>query len=652
MCRPQRHHHYHHVESSSAAGGDGDSSARTWSYVRPKNPHAQETQHVMVVFGPGRESWLYTLHETVQTMDLKYWYISEIIWGTNSCGHFFLSFHSTQQARQARESLLGLNDTLIVPMFEKEGMLRDEEMGQGDYAGMSEEEFRKVQKKKNRVPRLVVHYSDMVEETNVVQNDSATVVIAETECGIDNVCGIPGLALLKDFVTEEEEKALMDLVDGTPWERLARRRVQHYGRKFSYVTRTVDSNSDAMDIPVEMVKVMDGIRALPEVGELDQITVNEYAPGVGLSPHVDTHSAFGDTIASLSLCGGAAMIFRKDGEQRGLYLPPRSLLLMQKESRWAWEHYIPHRKSDMVEHGEIVPRTDRRVSLTFRSIRHGPCSCPCPEYCDSQLASIPPTRMGDELNHNNIENGHVNTVYNEIARHFSATRFAIWPEVRKFINSIPEHGVVADVGCGNGKYFGVRKNVYVTGSDRSSGLATVASARLRPNSMGVIECPKADVCIADGLRLPYRNGSCDAAISIAVIHHMSSVKRRVALLDEIGRILRKGGRALVTSWATEHDDMKKMDTWEKIDAPEVDDPPGYSSPHDFLVPWHLPLHRAEAAGTLQSSSTGQFNKEKNSVMYKRYYHLFAPGELEKLVEICTTNLQVVYCVYDRDNWCL
>ena len=607
----------------------------------------------MVVFGPGRESWLHTLHDTVKTMDLKYWYISEILWGTNSCGHFFLSFHSNQEACQARDALLGLNDTLIAPMFEKQGMVRDEDMGKGEYAGLSEEEFRKVQKKKNRVPRLVVQYSDMVEETNAVQHGS-TAVIAETVCGED-VCGIPGLTLLKDFVTEEEEKALMALVDGTPWERLARRRVQHYGRKFSYVTRTVDSKSDAMDIPVEMVRVMENMSALPEVGELDQITVNEYAPGVGLSPHVDTHSAFGDTIGSLSLCSGAAMIFRKDGEQRGLYLPPRSLLLMQKESRWAWEHYIPHRKSDMVEHCQVVPRSDRRVSLTFRSIRHGPCSCPYPAYCDSQLASIPPTRMGEEMmeHDEHIEDGHVNTVYNEIARHFSATRFAIWPEVRKFIDSIPEHGIVADVGCGNGKYFGVvGKNVHVTGSDRSSGLAAVAAARLRPNTMGIIECPRADVCIADGLRLPYRDESCDAAISIAVIHHMSSVKRRVALLDEMGRILRKGGRALITSWATEHDDMKKMDKWEKIDAPEEGDPPGYSSPHDYLVPWHLPLHRAEAAGTLQSSSTGQFNKEKNSVMYKRYYHLFAPGELEKLVELCTTPLQVVYCVYDRDNWCM
>ena len=37
------------------------------------------------------------------------------------------------------------------------------------------------------------------------------------------------------------------------------------------------------------------MEALPSVapqGPLDQLTVNEYAPGVGLAAHVDTHSAF------------------------------------------------------------------------------------------------------------------------------------------------------------------------------------------------------------------------------------------------------------------------------------------------------------------------------------------------------------------------
>jgi hypothetical protein len=33
-------------------------------------------------------------------------------------------------------------------------------------------------------------------------------------------------------------------------------------------------------------------QALPDVPAIDQLTVNEYKPGVGIAPHVDAHSSF------------------------------------------------------------------------------------------------------------------------------------------------------------------------------------------------------------------------------------------------------------------------------------------------------------------------------------------------------------------------
>jgi len=68
-----------------------------------------------------------------------------------------------------------------------------------------------------------------------------------------------------------------------------------------------------------------------------------------------------------------------------------------------------------------------------------------------------------------LENEKVRDVYDAIAGHFSATRFAIWPKVREFIEKLPSGAVVADVGCGNGKYFGVRRDIFVAGSDLSTG---------------------------------------------------------------------------------------------------------------------------------------------------------------------------------------
>jgi ubiquinone/menaquinone biosynthesis C-methylase UbiE len=63
--------------------------------------------------------------------------------------------------------------------------------------------------------------------------------------------------------------------------------------------------------------------------------------------------------------------------------------------------------------------------------------------------------------------------------------------------------------------------------------------------------PGVELCAADTVTLPYRSGVFDAAISIAVLHHLSSHQRRLAALTEMLRILRVGGKLLVYVWAQE-----------------------------------------------------------------------------------------------------
>lgn len=51
------------------------------------------------------------------------------------------------------------------------------------------------------------------------------------------------------------------------------------------------------------------------------------------------------------------------------------------------------------------------------------------------------------------EQEHVHNVYSAIAGHFSSTRYKAWPQVKSFLEGLPPHSWIADVGCGNGKYF-------------------------------------------------------------------------------------------------------------------------------------------------------------------------------------------------------
>ncbi|KAK1569164.1 hypothetical protein Q3G72_033335 [Acer saccharum] len=253
---------------------------------------------------------------------------------------------------------------------------------------------------------LHIRYSVHQAPTSQV-NNSVPVSLEASELDI------PGLYLLHDFVSTKEEEELLAAVDNRPWKGLSKRRVQHYGYEFCYDTRNVDTRQCLGELPSFVSSIVGRILSFPDLNDsaslvLDQLTVNEYPRGVGLSPHIDTHSAFEGLICSLSLAGPCIMEFRRYSEgamlpdatsstdmkvenpdncssviRRAVYLPPRSMLLLSGEARYAWHHYIPHHKIDMVN-DSAIKRGSRRVSFTFRKVRVGPCRCEFPQYCDSQ----------------------------------------------------------------------------------------------------------------------------------------------------------------------------------------------------------------------------------------------------------------------------
>jgi alkylated DNA repair dioxygenase AlkB len=172
---------------------------------------------------------------------------------------------------------------------------------------------------------------------------------------------ISGLRCVQDFITEDEEQALMEVIDHQPWLNDLKRRVQHYGYKYDYKARAVTDDAYLGSLPDWITPVAQKLSFKP-----DQTIVNEYLPGQGISAHVDCVPCFGDTIASLSLGFGAMMQFTNGDRKEEIYLEPRSLITLSGSARHDWTHAIPARKSDTVNGCKVERR--RRISLTFRKV--------------------------------------------------------------------------------------------------------------------------------------------------------------------------------------------------------------------------------------------------------------------------------------------
>lgn len=179
----------------------------------------------------------------------------------------------------------------------------------------------------------------------------------------------PDASCIPNALPPEAEQKLIRWIDRQPWITDLKRRVQHYGWRYDYRAGHVDLADDLGPIP----NALRPISKLPDIAKVfdrspDQIIINEYRPGQGISAHVDCEPCFGPVIASLSLGGATDMVFRhrSSDERYRVRLEPRGLLILAGEARYDWTHEIPARKSDMVN-GIRIAR-NRRLSLTFRTV--------------------------------------------------------------------------------------------------------------------------------------------------------------------------------------------------------------------------------------------------------------------------------------------
>ncbi|XP_003797725.2 probable tRNA methyltransferase 9-like protein isoform X2 [Otolemur garnettii] len=154
-----------------------------------------------------------------------------------------------------------------------------------------------------------------------------------------------------------------------------------------------------------------------------------------------------------------------------------------------------------------------------------------------------------------LEKQHVHHVYESTAPYFSDLQSKAWPRVRQFLQGQKPGSLIADIGCGTGKYLKVNSQVHILGCDYCEPLVEIARER------------GCEVMVCDNLNLPFRDQGFDAIISIGVIHHFSTKQRRIRAIKEMARVLVPGGQLMIYVWAME----QKNRHFEK---------------QDVLVPWN------------------------------------------------------------------
>lgn len=176
---------------------------------------------------------------------------------------------------------------------------------------------------------------------------------------------IPGLIYIADFISLSEEMELLNNIDSNPWKDDLKRRVQHYGYVYDYTKKIVDISMRLGEFPDWLHSLQNRVSTYFNT-QPDQAIINEYQPGKGIGKHVDCVPCFGPIVTSLSLESPVMMEFETKSKKENLWLEPRSLVVLSKESRYDWTHSILPQKEDLKD-GILIPRT-RRVSITFRTV--------------------------------------------------------------------------------------------------------------------------------------------------------------------------------------------------------------------------------------------------------------------------------------------
>lgn len=136
--------------------------------------------------------------------------------------------------------------------------------------------------------------------------------------------------------------------------------------------------------------------------------------------------------------------------------------------------------------------------------------------------------------------------YDAVAKEWDISRFFARVNQIKIARQIKNGDSVLDIGCGNGVFYPVLadKSINYVGMDISKKLLALARKKALKNK------GKAKVKFIKGsiTKLPFKNNQFDWVCAFAVMHHIPSDELRSRSAREIWRVLKPGGRAVITVW--------------------------------------------------------------------------------------------------------
>ncbi|XP_033116264.1 alpha-ketoglutarate-dependent dioxygenase alkB homolog 4-like isoform X2 [Anneissia japonica] len=181
------------------------------------------------------------------------------------------------------------------------------------------------------------------------------------------VLDFPGVCIISEFITAEEEKNIVHEIDSTKWkESQSGRLKQDYGPKVNFKRKKVKMQQFT-GLPHFSCALYNRMILLDELKNFVPVELCnlDYNPsrGSAIDPHFDDFWLWGERLVTLNLLSDSYLAMTSDkvtGEQSILVrvpLPRRSLVILQGDARHVWKHSVPR--------SAIVAR---RIAITLREL--------------------------------------------------------------------------------------------------------------------------------------------------------------------------------------------------------------------------------------------------------------------------------------------